>query len=350
MPRRILIGTYTGPSKSAGESKGLYVAEWNDSAGTLGPLRLLAELPHPSFMTFHPSRPVVYVASEVESGAVVAYRLHAGNLVEAGRRPSHGDHPCHVTTDPRGECLVVSNYSSGTAAVYWMADGVPSGDPHVIRLEGKGPDHRQAGPHAHSAAFEPGGDRFWIQDLGSDRLWGFRLDRTRRTVAPLPAPWTKLAPGCGPRHLAFHPVQPRGWVINELDSTVTGLSLTSAGLEVTETLPTLPAGTVVRNDCADIHVSPDGRFLYGSNRGHDSLSVWRIVDDGRLTPVQHISSGGQHPRNFALSPDGNWLLCANRDSDNIVVFRRDAGTGRLEPAGLHAAPLPVCVVFDPGAG
>lgn len=352
LPARVLIGSYTGPSKSAGVSKGLYAADWDDATGVLGTPRLLAELEHPSFVVLHPSLPLIYVVSEVESGIVVAYRMQEGNLAEAARRPTHGAHPCHVTTDPRGEFLVVSNYSSGTAAVYSLTEGIPAVEAHVIRLDGKGPDARQAGPHAHSAAFEPSGDRFWIQDLGSDRLWGFAVDRARQSILPLTPAWTALHPGCGPRHLAFHPRQSMGYVINELDSTVTVLARDASGLKPLQTVTTLPADlpASIRNDCADIHVSPDGRYLYGSNRGHDSLAVWRIADDGRLTSVQHVSSGGRHPRNFTLSPDGQWLLCANRDSDVIAVFRRDAASGRLEPAGITAAPLPVCVLFVPGAG
>ncbi|MEK7765426.1 MAG: lactonase family protein [bacterium] len=356
---RILIGTYTGAEGAAGVSRGLYAADWNGGTGVLGEPHLLAELKNPSFLAAHPTRPLVYAVSEVrsfggkETGAVAALRLDGDAAVIEGVWPSHGTSPCHVTTDPRGEFLVVSNYGSGTVAVYPLADGLPRGEARVLRLEGSGPDRqRQSGPHAHSACFEPGGDRFWVQDLGTDRLWGFVLDRAARAVRPLVPSFTQLSAGCGPRHLAFHPRGRWAYVINELDSTVIALARDAKRGSLTpfQTVSTLSAAvrSALRNDCADIHVSPDGASLYGSNRGHDNVAVWRIAaKDGRLAPVQHVSSGGGHPRNFTLSPDGRWLLAANMNSDNIVVFRRDRRTGTLERTGATAAPHPVCLLFAP---
>jgi len=355
---RVLIGTYTGATGAAGVSRGLYVADWDGATGTLGAPRLLAELDNPSFVALHPGLPLAYAASEVErvdgreTGAVVALRLEGARASAAGRWPTHGTAPCHVALDPRGEFLVVSNYGSGTAAVWPLTDGLPTADAQVLRLSGSGPVRgRQEGPHAHSAMFDPAGERFYVQDLGTDRLWGFALDRRARVARPLDPPWTSLPPGSGPRHLAFHPRGPWAYVIDELNSTVVALAWDRATgrLAPFQTVATLPADAPAPRDnsCADIHVSPDGAFLYGSNRGHDSLAVWRIAAaDGRLAPVQHVPSGGGHPRNFALSPDGRWLLCANRDADNVVVFRRDAASGKLERAAATAAPHPVCVAFS----
>jgi 6-phosphogluconolactonase len=349
---RLLIGTYT----SDGGSRGIYTADWDGYAGTLGNPRLLAEIENPSYLALAPSRRLLYAASETgrfngaDSGAVAVIRLSGYDAVIEAMRPSGGTSPCHLAVDPRGGFLVASNYSSGTAAVFPLADGLP-GDPVVLKLVGTGPDQeRQSGPHAHSAFFDPTGDRFYVQDLGSDRIWGFALDRSARAVHPLDPPFLQLAPGSGPRHLAFHPHGPWAYVINELDNTVTALAWNrgTGALAPIQTINTLPgnAPASVPSYCADIRVSSDGAYLYGSNRGHDSIAVWRIdPGDGRLALVQHAPCGGGNPRGFVLSPDGRWLLCANMDSDNIVVFRRDSGTGVLERTGAIVAPRPVCLLF-----
>src|SRR6185436_7924478 len=221
----LLIGTYTGGKGPAGVSQGIYTASWDGKSGTIGPLRLFAELKHPTFLVQHPTLPLVYAVSETEdydgkkTGAVAAYRLDG---TPAGQWPSHGTSPCHLSTDPRGDYLVISNYSSGSAAVYRLAQGLPTGEAQVFQFAGTGPNHgRQEGPHAHSGVFDRSGDRFWVQDLGADRLRGFRLDRAARKVLALAPECTPLAPGAGPRHLTFHPTGPWAYVINELDSTVT---------------------------------------------------------------------------------------------------------------------------------
>jgi 6-phosphogluconolactonase len=353
----VLIGTYT----SDGGARGVYAADWDGDAGVLGSPRLLAEIEHPSFLAPHPSRPLVYAASETgrfrdkDSGAVAVIRLGATGAVTESLRPSGGTSPCYVAADPGGGFLVVSNYGSGTAAVFPLADGLPGDPVGVLQLEGRGPDpERQAGPHAHSAVFDPTGERFYVQDLGSDRIWGFALDRAARAVRPLDPPFLQLAAGSGPRHLAFHPRGPWAYVINELDNTVTALvwDRETGALKPFQTVNALPAdadaGASVRSYCADIHVSSDGAYLYGSNRGHDSLAVWRIdPGDGGLAIASHVPCGGGHPRSFALSPDGGWLLCANMDTDSIVVFRRDHGTGALTRTATAFAPRPVCLVFLP---
>jgi len=347
---QLLIGTYT----SEGGSRGIYAADWDGYAGKLGDPRLLAEIENPSFLALAPSRRLLYAASETgrfkgaDSGAVAVIRLSGSGTVTEAMRPSGGTSPCHLAVDPRGGFLVASNYSSGTAAVFPLTAGQP-GDPTVFKLEGHGPDHdRQAGPHAHSAFFDPTGERFYVQDLGSDRIWGFALDRAARTARPLDPPFLQLNPGSGPRHLAFHPRKPWAYVINELDNTVIALAWDrkTGALAPFQTVKTLPEDISVTSYCADIHVSSDGTCLYGSNRGHDSIAVWRIdPGEGGLSLVQHISCGGEHPRSFVLSPDERWLLCANMNSGNIVVFRRDPRTGILSNSSAVSSPMPVCLVF-----
>ena len=275
-----------------------------------------------------------------------------GRIVAVGPwRRSGGTGPCHVTVDPRGEFLLVSNYSSGSAAVYPLEDGLPAEEGTVLQFEGRGPDaERQEGPHAHSAVFDPTGERFYIQDLGTDLVRGFALDRVNRTVRPLDPRSVAIEPGSGPRHMTFHPTGHWAYLINELGNTVVALAWDRETGRLTpfQTVGTLLAGhpASAPSYTADIHVSPDGAFLYGSNRGHDSLAVWKInPEDGTLALVQHVSSGGSHPRNFAISPDGRWLLCANMNSHNIVVFRRDSDTGRLERVSETPATSPTCLVF-----
>jgi len=354
LPGTVLIGTYTGGDGPAGESRGIYAADWDGGTGTLGAPRLFAEIENPSFLALNPSRPLLYAASETgrfqgkDSGAVAVVRLDGDGPAVEPPVSSQGTHPCHVTVDPSGEFLVVSNYGSGTVAVFPLEDGRPA-DAVVLCLEGRGPDpERQAGPHAHSTFFDPTGERFYVQDLGTDRIWGFVLARADRTVRPLDPPYCQMTAGSGPRHLAFHPREPRAYVINELDNTVTAMNWDrDTGVLVPfQTVNSLPESVKVVSYCADIRVSPDGAYLYGSNRGHDSIAVWRIdPGQGRLALIQHISSGGGHPRNFTISPDGRWLLCANMDGDNIVVFRRDPGNGLLERTSAVPAPRPVCLLF-----
>ncbi|MEK7477318.1 MAG: lactonase family protein [Candidatus Coatesbacteria bacterium] len=356
----VLIGTYTGGEAGpAGVSRGLYIADWDGEAGVLGAPRLLAELKHPSFVALHPSRPIVYAVSETgqfegfESGAVAAVRLGGGKAVVGPWRRSGGTGPCHVAVDPQGEYLVVSNYSSGSAAVYPLENGLPAEEGTALRFEGHGPDpKRQEGPHAHSATFDPSGNRFYVMDLGTDLVRGFALDRAAKTARPLDPRSTAIEPGSGPRHMTFHPSGRWAYLINEMGNTVTAFEWerVSGKLEPFQTVTTLPAGrpaTAKPSWTADIHVSPDGLFLYGSNRGDDSLAVWSVSKDGTLTLVEIVPCGGGHPRNFTLSPDGRWLLCANMHSHNIVVFRRDSATGRLTRGSETAATSPTCLVFLP---
>jgi 6-phosphogluconolactonase len=351
MKATILIGTYTGSRAGpAGPSRGIYSAEFDGATGAIGSPRLWAELANPSFLALHPSLPHAYAVGEGgKSGAVTVLRLQpSGPAVEA-TVSSCGSGPCHVAVAPGGDFLAVSNYGSGDAGIYGLREGLPAGEPSSFHFEGRGPNEkRQEAPHAHSAVFDPGGKAVRFMDLGTDRLWGFSLDKATGKAIPLAPPFTVMKPGSGPRHAAFHPNGRWLYVINELDNTVTALSLTNGALEVFQISGSLPedAPDPAHNYCAEVRVSPDGAFLYGTNRGHDSIAVWRISpSDGTLSPVQHAPCGGNHPRHFTISPDGHWLLCANMNSHNIVVFRRDAGKGTLERVSETPAPCPVCLVF-----
>jgi 6-phosphogluconolactonase len=207
---------------------------------------------------------------------------------------------------------------------------------------------RQQGPHAHSINLSPD-NRFAIAaDLGLDKVLVYRFDAAKSSLAPNDPPFTAVKPGAGPRHFAFHPNKRYGYIINELASTVTAFSWDGAAgvLKEVQTISTLPKDFSGESTCAEVQVHPSGKFLYGSNRGHDSIAVFSIDGKGRLTPVEHVSTQGKSPRNFAIDPTGAWLLAANQNSGNVVLFRIDAKTGRLTPAGqtLEVAS-PVCVRF-----
>ena len=252
---------------------------------------------------------------------------------------------------PSCAAAVISYHGSQVASFPLAADGKPGALASLITHTGQlGPNtKRQDKPHPHSVTFSPDNRFVYVCDLGLDRIFQYRLDPV--TAQLTPAGETATQPGAGPRHSKFSTDGKFFYVINELDSTVAAYSAEAAGgaLKPVQTISTLPPGFTGENICAEIRLSPDGRFVYGSNRGHDSLAVFsRDQVTGRLAPVEIVSSGGKHPRNFNLSPDGRWLICANRDSDNIVVFKVDAATGRLSPTGQPArVPQAVCVLFAP---
>jgi 6-phosphogluconolactonase len=221
-----------------------------------------------------------------------------------------------------------------------------------IQHEGSSVDpRRQAGPHAHSINVAPDNRFAFVADLGLDRVMIYRFDPQRGTLEANNPPWASLAPGAGPRHFAFHPSGRSAYVINEMKSTVTAFAYDAnrGSLDEIQTVTTLPESFIGNNTTAEVQVHPSGRFLYGSNRGHDSIAVYAIdAETGRLTFVEHESTGGSTPRNFGLDPDGRYLLAANQASDSVVVFRIDAATGALTPTGHSIeVPSPVCVRIVP---
>jgi 6-phosphogluconolactonase len=245
----------------------------------------------------------------------------------------------------------VANYLGGSAAVFPVLDGGDLGEAScVARHEGSGPNpKRQQQPHPHSANLGPNEDFVYVPDLGTDRVMIYRLDVERAVIEPSDPDSAELAPGSGPRHMTFHPNERFAYVINELGNTITGFAYDAetGALEEIETVPTLPEGFDGENKTADIHITPSGKFLYGSNRGHDTLVIYRIDEEtGKLTFVGHEPTQGKTPRNFAIDPTGQYLLAANRESDNIVIFRIDGETGKLEPTGqIVEVPAPVCIVM-----
>lgn len=346
--RTLYVGTYTRR-----DSEGIYIYRFDDESGALRQEAVVAGQEEPSFLALHPNGRFLYAVNEHgEDGQVSSFAVdeETGGLTFLNRQPTHGDAPCHLAIEPNGQTLVVANYTSGNVAVYPLqADGTIGEPVQNIQHEGSGPNqNRQQGPHAHSATISPDGSRVYVADLGIDKVMIYRIADGK--LEPNEPDHVAVHAGAGPRHFDFHPNGKFAYIINELDLTVTACAYDpeTGALIPLETHSTLPEGYAGDSDsCADVHVSPDGRFLYGSNRGHNSIAIFAIdPEKGTLTPAGHASTRGQTPRNFTLDPSGNWLLAANQDTDNISVFRRDAESGQLSPHGEPvAAPMPVCLLF-----
>jgi 6-phosphogluconolactonase len=354
---RVYVGTYTG-----GPSKGVYLLELDLKSGDVHSRGLAAETVNPSFVAVDPTRRFLYAVGEIgdfhgqKSGAVSAFSIDqaSGKLGLLNQQPSGGQGPCYVATDQRGKNVLVANYGSGSVACLPVeGDGRLGAATAVIQHHGSGADpKRQEGPHAHSINLDAA-NRFAVAaDLGLDQLLVYRFDPARGTLDPNEPPFTRLTPGSGPRHFAFHPDGRHAYVINEMACTVAAFDYDAGRgtLGEIQTISTLPDGVKGPNlSTAEVQVHPSGRFLYGSNRGHHSIAIFAIDPaNGRLTALGHQSTRGKTPRNFGIDPTGRYLLAANQDSGTIVVFRVDQQTGRLEPTGQTVeVPKPVCVKFVP---
>lgn len=358
MTKRFLayVGTYTTRG-----AQGIYIYRWDAANGCLEHVGIATGISNPSFLAIHPRQPYLYAVNEVTefkgqaSGAVSAFSIdfESGGLRLLNQQPSHGTSPCHLTVEPGGHFVLVANYSSGSVCVLPIGDDGHLGEAtDVVQHHGTGisPD-RQEGPHAHSANLDPSGVHVLVADLGLDRIMVYRLDRAGRRLVSHTPPWSPLHPGAGPRHLAFHTSRRYAYVINELDSTMAVFAYDAEGgrLEELQTISTLPEGFQGTSYCADVHVSPSGRFVYGSNRGHDSIAVFAVDDaTGRLSCIGYEPTLGKTPRNFAIDPSGSFMLVANQDTDSVVTFRIDQQTGRLTPTGdVASVSMPVCVLLVP---
>ncbi len=349
----VYIGTY-----SQRGSEGIYMSRLDPVTGRLEAPKVAAKATNPSFLALHPKLPVLYAVNETGRyegkpvGAVIAFAVDeaTGALTELNREPTGGPVPCHLAVDTTGSHLVIANYVDGTVASFPLApDGRLKPVAQLLRHEGSGPNaRRQKGPHAHGVTFAPANDFVFVPDLGIDRVVGYRFDaKTGRLDRHEPACGI-VHPGAGPRHFAFRPSGKTAYAVNELDATVTAFHWdgTAGTMKPFATVPGAPKGFEGTNTAAEIVAHPSGRFLYSSNRGHDSIAVFTLDADGKPEPVQHQSTGGRAPRNFTLDPSGRFLVAANQDSDNILAFRVDPDTGRLTPTGSEiAVAAPVCVLF-----
>jgi len=352
MSRRthLYVGCYTHES-----SIGIHVYDSSDPAGLLVEQSEFDGVEHPSFLATHPSGNFLYAVSETaspEGGSLVALRIDPvdGSLSMIDCAPSHGSAPCHLSVDADGRYLYVANYVSGTVAVYVLEHDGRFGELIATHQHsGSGPSARQDRPHAHCIVPGPIGDSVYAADLGTDRVSHYVHDRHDGGDAFVLADELALDPGAGPRHLAFHPEQPVGFLVCELDSTVATLGIDPADGHLTHvrSVSTLPDDVDGESIAAEVRVHPTGRYVYVSNRGHDSIAVFGFAGlDEPLEPLGHVHSGGRTPRNFAVHPSGHSLLVANQDSNTLVPFEIDAVTGLPRQLDTtYDVSQPVCVTF-----
>jgi 6-phosphogluconolactonase len=335
------IGTYTRQ-----DSKGIYAYRFNPSSGKLTSLGLAAESSNPSFLTVHPNQHFVYAANENPEGTVSAFAIEAasGHLKFLNSVSSKGSGPCHVAVDQTGKFLFAANYNSGSVAVFPIREDGSLGEASAfVQHSGSSANpQRQEGPHAHSVNVAPDNRFVLVADLGLDQVIAYSRQLK-------PAAITKLTPGSGPRHLVFRADGKFVYVLSEISATVTVFRYDSkeGTLAELQTVSTLPPGFPGPKSGAEIAIHPGGKFLYASNRGHNSIAVFRIdSSQGTLTAAGNVSTQGKTPRNFAIDPTGAFLLAANQDSGNIVEFRIDRKTGALTPTGTTMqVPVPVSIVF-----
>lgn len=347
----LYVGTYT-----SGKSEGIYGYHM-DATGALTRFTSIKSV-NPSFLTIDRSKRFLYAVNEVgeflekPGGAVSAFTIDplTHNLRLLNEQATQGADPCHLSVDSRKRTLLVANYTGGNVSVFPLrSDGTLGMVAEVKQHEGSGPKEQQKGPHAHCIKFDRSERHAFAADLGIDKVMIYRFDRAAGKLSPAKQPFAELKSGAGPRHLSLHPSGKYLYVINELDSTMSGFKYNEreGTLTAIETVSTLPNDFSGTSYCADVHVSPSGKFLYGSNRGHNSIVVFKIDRrTGKLTLVGHVSTEGNWPRNFTIDPSGKFLLVANQRSDNVVVFSIDPSTGQLKPTGVNESiPSPVCLRF-----
>lgn len=346
---RFYLGTYTNRS-----SQGIYLGEVELASGRMGELRLVARATNPSYLDVSTDGRFLYCVNELpasdgkKTGAVSAFAIDpAQQLTLINQQSSQGASPCFITVDPQSSSVLVANYSSGTVALLPIQpDGSLTASASFHQHQGHGPSPRQKSPHAHSIRLDPTGRYAVAADLGTDRLVIYRIEGQRLVAHGL----ASVEAGAGPRHLAFSPDGRYVYVINELKSllSVFAWDAQSGTLTAREQIATIPADFSSPNYGAEVQVHPNGRFVYCSNRGHNSITIFAVdANTGMLSLVGHESTRGEHPRHFALTPAGELLMVANKDSDNLVIFRVDSETGRLSHLHTATAPTPVCIRFAP---
>lgn len=352
------VGTYTAEGST---SKGIYVYRFDPGSARVTPIGLAAQTTNPSFLVVHPNHRFLYAVNEVgdykgqKSGAVSAFAIDpaTGKLTLLNEVASGGADPCYITVDKTGKFVLVANYTSGSIAAFpVLEDGRLGEHSALVQHTGHGTNpKRQEAPHAHSIDLSPDNNFAIVDDLGLDETLVYKFDNRKGSLTLNDPGSAKADPGAGPRHFALNPNGNFGYVIDEMGSTVSVLRFDAAAgvLHPLQTISTLPKDFSGQNDAAEIEVHPSGKFLYASNRGHDSIAVFAIdPDKGTLTLIEYVPTKGQSPRNFEIAPSGKLLFAANEKSDNIVIFRIDAQTGRLTPTGkVLDISQPVCVRFMP---
>jgi 6-phosphogluconolactonase len=343
------VGTYTRPNKS----KGIYAWRFQPATGKLTPIGLVGETVSPSFLAIHPNHKFLYAVNEIsnyegkKAGSVSSFAMDTktGQLKLLNTVSSRGDGPCHLALDPTGKWLYVANYGGGSVAEYPVHDDGSLGESSAfVQHQGSSVNRgRQSGPHGHSTVLSPDGKSVFVADLGLDEILSYKVGG----LTPNDPPFTKIAAGSGPRHLAFTPNGKFAYVMTEMTASVVAMKYAGGKFEELQTLPTADMNPSVSG--AEIAVHPSGKFVYSSTRGANLIDGFAIdAAKGTLTPIERTPSGGKTPRNFAIDPTGAFLFSAHQDSDNIAVFRIDAKTGKLTPTGdVLEAGNPVCVTFVP---
>lgn len=353
--RRFYIGTYSGAN-----SRGIYTATFNTETGEIKGITLAAETKHPSFLAIHPTGKFLYAVGEIDdfqghkTGAVNSYEVNVenGSLRFLNQQSSEGAAPCHLVLDNNGKHVLVANYTGGSVAVLPVFEsGRLAKASSAIQHKGKSVDKsRQEAPHAHSINLDAANQYAVVADLGLDQVLVYKFDSKNGKLTLNDPPFTATRPGSGPRHFSFHPSGKYAYVINEMALTINAFAYDAekGKLETLQEIPTVP-NPIKGHSTAEVLVHPSGKFVYGSNRGHDSLSIFQVDEaTGKLTAAGNQSTLGQTPRNFAFDPSGNYLLAENQGSNTIVVFKIDLKTGALKPVGEPVSvPSPVCIRFVP---
>lgn len=352
----VYFGTYTGA-----KSKGIYVSRFDLATGKLSAPELAAETKNPSFVAIHPSHRFLYAGGEFTSeggkkgGGVSAFAIEpaSGKLTRLNQQPAGaGGAPCHVNVDKAGEHVLAANYGTGSVVVLAIKKDGSLGDTTAfVQHTGSSVNpKRQTGPHAHAINLDAANRFVFVPDLGLDKVMIYRYG-PKGALTPNEPAFGSVAPGSGPRHIAFHPNGRFAYVINEMACTMTAFSYDAKRGELKElqSLSTLPAGESVQPgySTAEVLAHPSGKFIYGSNRGHDTIVIYAVnAKSGKLTLVGHESTQGKVPRCFGIDPTGAYLIAANQNSDNVTVFRIDPTSGKLTPTGQSIeVGAPVCVMF-----
>lgn len=349
---RVYFGTY-----SSRGSKGIYVADLDLANGSLSTPQVAGEVTSPSFLAIHPSRKYLVSVNEIsdldgkKTGGLTSFAIQAdGTLKKLNQQSSGGAGPCHVVVDAAGTHALVANYGGGSAAVLPIGeDGNLGPASSLVQHQGSSVNkQRQEAPHAHSINLDAANRFAFVADLGLDQVLIYRYDAAKGLLSPNDPPHAKVAAGAGPRHFAMHPNGRFAYVINEMASTVTAFGYDAArgSLNELQTISTLPPGYTGNTSTAEVQVHPSGKFLFGSNRGHNTIVSFKIGDDGKLAYVAHQGQDVNVPRNFGVDPTGKYVLVGSQESDRVVVFQVDLESGKLLPTGNSVAvPIPVCVKF-----
>jgi len=357
------VGTYTTSGDWRGEttSKGIYSFRYDAKTGELTAVELAVEALDPSFVAVHPNGKYLYAVNEIgktageKSGTLSAYSIHAksGKLTRLNTVPSGGSGPCYLSFDKTGHYVFAANYNGGSVSVHPIAlDGRLMPATSVVSHQGSGPDkERQEGPHAHWIGVSPDNRFVLVADLGLDEVRIYRFDVKKGSLNPNDPAFVRVEPGTGPRHVAFHPNGPFAYLVTEMGAEVTAFAYNAqqGALAPLQTISTLPEDYTGPKEDAEIAVHPNGKFLYVSNRGHDSIAIFAIDPaKGTLTSLGTVSTQGKTPRFFTIDPAGENLLVANQISHTIVVFKIDPATGQLTPTGKPVeVQAPTSIAFVP---